>query len=62
MTNNYEHTRKRFYTVNEAATELNISSKSVRRLIDRGFFRPSKALRKILIPAQDIEDFYQKTK
>ena len=48
---------KGFYTVKEAATYLSISEKSVRRLISRGHLRPSKALRKLRIPAQQLEEF-----
>jgi len=45
------------YTVEEAAAVLKISTKSVRRLLKRGFLTGSKALRKILIPRQQIEAF-----
>jgi excisionase family DNA binding protein len=49
------------YTVEEAAAVLKISTKSVRRLIKRGFLTGSKALRKILIPRQQIEAFLKAT-
>jgi hypothetical protein len=43
-------TAKRFYSLKEAATELNLSQATVRRLMDRGLLRPSKAVRHIRIP------------
>lgn len=49
------------YTVEEAAAVLRISTKSVRRLLDRGLLTGSKALRKILIPRKQIEDFLKAT-
>ena len=49
------------YTVEEAAAVLKISTKSVRRLLKRGFLTGSKALRKILIPRQQIEAFLKAT-
>jgi excisionase family DNA binding protein len=49
------------YTVEEAAAVLRISTKSVRRLLQRGFFTNSKALRKILIPRTQIENFLNQT-
>jgi excisionase family DNA binding protein len=45
------------YTVEETAAVLKISTKSVRRLLARGFLTGSKALRKILIPRQQVLDF-----
>ena len=49
------------YTVEEAAAVLKISTKSVRRLLARGFLTGSKALRKILIPRTQIEAFLKAT-
>ena len=49
------------YTVEEAAAVLKISTKSVRRLLARGFLTGSKALRKILIPRQQLEAFLTAT-
>ena len=49
------------YTVEEAAAVLRISTKSVRRLLDRRLLTGSKALRKILIPRKQIEDFLKAT-
>lgn len=40
---------KRFWTLKETATELNLSSATVRRLVDRGLLRASKATRHIRI-------------
>ncbi len=49
------------YTVEEAAAVLKISTKSVRRLLSRGFLTNSSALRKKLIPRQQIEGFLKAT-
>lgn len=49
------------YTVDETATVLRTSTKTVRRLIKRGFFAPSRALRKILIPRSQVEAFLKST-
>jgi excisionase family DNA binding protein len=48
-------------TVEDTARLLNCSTKTVRRLIIRGYFAPCKALRKILIPRQQIEAFLKAT-
>jgi len=49
--------RPLFYDINQAAAALNMSTKSVRRLIKRGKLTCCKAVRKILIPVKQIEDF-----
>ena len=49
------------YTVEEAAAALNVSTKTIRRLLARGLLTGSKALRKILIPRQQIRDFLKAT-
>lgn len=49
------------YSVKEAALILGVSEKSVRRLIDRGLIRPSRALRHLLIPRKEIERFLEET-
>jgi excisionase family DNA binding protein len=49
--------KQRAYTIDEAAKAMGISSKSIRRLIDRGLLKKSKALQKIIIPAAEIERF-----
>ena len=51
-----------FFTVREAAAILNVSDKSVRRFIKRGLLNPSKAIRKILIPREQVINFYEATK
>jgi excisionase family DNA binding protein len=48
---------KLFHTVAEAASRLNMSRKSVYRLLERGLLKSSSALRKKLIPAASIEEF-----
>jgi excisionase family DNA binding protein len=49
------------YTVEETAGVLKISTKSVRRLLKRRLLSGSKALRKILIPRRQVEDFLKAT-
>ena len=48
-------------TVEEAAIALNVSTKTIRRLLLRGVLTSSKALRKKLIPRQQIEGFLKAT-
>ena len=49
------------YSVQETARMLGICDKSVRRLILRGLIRPSRALRHVLIPKNEIERFLRDT-
>ena len=49
------------YDINQAAQSLNCSTKSVRRLIRRGLLKPCCALRKVLIPRKQIEEFIKAT-
>jgi DNA-directed RNA polymerase specialized sigma24 family protein len=49
------------YTVKQAAFALNISEKSVRRLLERGILKSSYALRKKLIPRKYLEEFFNAT-
>ncbi len=49
------------YTVAQAAIALNVSTKTVRRLLQRRLLTGSKALRKILIPRKQIEEFLKAT-
>lgn len=49
------------YTIKEAALYLNISTKSVRRLIERKLLRTSKALAKVMILGDDVETLYERT-
>ena len=49
------------YDIKQAAAALNCCTKSIRRLIPRGYFCPCKALRKILIPRSQIEAFLKAT-
>lgn len=51
----------KFLTVTEAAEALHVSTKTVRRLISRKLLRASRALRKILIPKEDIDSFIERT-
>jgi excisionase family DNA binding protein len=52
---------KRFYSLKEAAQELNLSQATVRRLIDRGLLRSSKATCLIRIPGEQIAEFARTT-
>ena len=42
-------------SVNEAAAMINVSSKSIRRLIDRELLKPCRALRHLRIPVAQLE-------
>jgi excisionase family DNA binding protein len=53
--------RFEFFTVRDAAVYLNCSEKTVRRFLDRGLLRSSKATRKKLIPRRDLETFFERT-
>ena len=48
------------YGIQEAATLLKMSVKSVRRLIDRGYLRKCKAFGRIRIPCKDVHGFVEK--
>lgn len=52
---------KKNYTLKEAAVFLNVSTRTVERLIERKLIRRNKALRKILIPRAELERFLEKT-
>jgi len=49
------------YTIPEAAALLNVSHKTIRRLLDRGFLTSSSALRKKLIPREQLIRFLKGT-
>lgn len=49
------------YTINEAATFLKVSPRTIRNWIGRKLLRKSKALRDVRIPAVDVETFYERT-
>ena len=50
------------YSVQETARMLGVCDKSIRRLILRGLLRPSRALRHIRIPKQEIDRFLSDTR
>ena len=50
------------YSVQETARMLGVCDKSIRRLILRGLIRPSRALRHILIPKDELERFLRDTR
>lgn len=49
------------YDIDQAAAVLNTSTKTVRRLLMRRKLTSCSALRKILIPRKQIEDFIKAT-
>ena len=49
------------YDIKQAAAALNTCTKTVRRLVDRGLLTNCKAVRKILIPRKQIEEFIKAT-
>jgi excisionase family DNA binding protein len=44
------------YTLAEAATYLRRSTRTVRRLVDRGLLRRDRHSRRIIIPGTDVEN------
>ena len=48
------------YNVSEAAHSLNLSKKTIYRLIERGELRTCPLLRTKMIPARDVIEFYEK--
>ena len=58
---NHRMPAKGFYTIREVAVYLAVSEKSVRRLVNRGLLKPSRALRKLLIPVSELEAFFSNT-
>jgi excisionase family DNA binding protein len=49
------------YTAREAAEALNVSTKTVYRLCQRGLLQRSKALRTLRIPRWSVEQFLRDT-
>jgi excisionase family DNA binding protein len=49
------------YDIKQAAAKLNVSTKTIRRLLRRGKLTCCKVLRKILIPREQIENFLKLT-
>lgn len=49
------------YTVAEVAAILNVSTKTVRRLVQRELLPRSKAIRHIRIPREAVDAFIQAT-
>ena len=52
---------RKFMTVQEAAEALNVSTKTIRRLVNRKLLRACKAFRRVLIPTEDVESFVERT-
>ena len=52
---------KLFFTIKETAYMLSVSEKSVRRFLDRGLLKCSKALRTKLITRESIDAFAKMT-
>lgn len=49
------------YTVESAATYLSLSPRTIRNLIKKRVLRTSRITRKILIPAEDVEQLVYRT-
>lgn len=47
--------RPRAYSIKDTAVLLSVSTRSVRRLIERGLLNPILVLRKKLIPSREID-------
>jgi hypothetical protein len=56
-----ENNNRLAYTMRETAEILGVHYITVHRLIQRGLLKNSKALRKIIIPAMEIERFLKET-
>lgn len=52
---------KKNYTLKEAALYLNVSTRTVERLIQRRLLRRNTALRKILIPRTELDSFIERS-
>lgn len=52
---------QKFLSLQQAAEELNLCVKSVRRLLDRGLLKSSKGLRCVRIPTEEIENYKRRT-
>ena len=52
---------RRMYTVREVAGQINVTEKTVYRLVARGLLKASKALRHLRIPAESVEEFIRST-
>ena len=60
--NTTENTQGRLaYKLNEAAALLGVSVITIRRAIDRGLIRPSRAFRHVLISATELQRFLDTT-
>lgn len=57
MTTTVTTTRKANYSAEEAAKYIGVSYCTIRRLVASGKLRRAFSLRKILIPAEDVENF-----
>jgi excisionase family DNA binding protein len=49
------------YDIKQSAAKLNVSTKTIRRLLRRGKLTSCKLLRKVLIPREQIENFLKLT-
>ena len=56
-----EPVARKFMTIAEAAEALHVSTRTVRRLVDRGLLRTCSALRHVLIPTVDVDSFVTRT-
>ena len=61
LNGNVSHLPQLVYTVEETASILKVSNKSVYRLIDRGLLKASNALRHLRITHKSLEEFLAKT-
>ena len=48
---------RRVFTVREVSEQLNVSEKTVYRLVARGLLKASKALRHLRIPVESVDAF-----
>jgi DNA-binding transcriptional MerR regulator len=52
-----ENNGKRLLTIKDVAYQLSLSTKTVRNLTARGFFKPNRSTAKLLFPVEQVEAF-----
>jgi hypothetical protein len=48
---------KRLYDIHEAADSLSMSTRSIRKLVERGLLKPNRTLHKFLFPTAELDRF-----
>ncbi len=61
MQNQNETQGRRAFKLKEAAALLGVSTVSLRRAIDRGLIKPSRAFRHVIISTEELDRFLRTT-